>query len=76
MSVCPNCEATGVPERLDAVDVFYYGEGENPVKLTARVPMFECACGLVWTDHRGEAARDEAVLRYLEGAQRRERELR
>jgi putative zinc finger/helix-turn-helix YgiT family protein len=62
--ICAQC---GGPVRVEEkIQRFKYGQGEDAVELSARVPVLICdACEERYTDGRAEDARHEAVCAYL-----------
>lgn len=64
--LCDCCGEVAVVETIED-ESFVYGDGEERAMLTAVVPVLSCqACGMQWTDHRGEALRDAAVQEHQE----------
>ncbi|NTF17966.1 hypothetical protein G6L37_06085 [Agrobacterium rubi] len=62
---CDCCEEIAVVETTE-LERFQYGDGDGAVLLEADVPVMSCrACGIQWTDHRGEELRDAAVKTHL-----------
>lgn len=48
-----------------ATEKFVYG-GKDAVLLQCQVIVFTCrACGMAWTDHTAETAREQAVEEHL-----------
>lgn len=57
----------GVIDLDIAIERFTYGVGEDATVLSCQVVVFTCTtCGMAWTDHTAEAAREQAVQRHLE----------
>ena len=64
--LCDCCGEVAVVETIED-ESFTYGDGEERAMLKAVVPVLSCrACGMQWTDHRGEKLRDAEVKRHLE----------
>lgn len=63
--VCAAC-GEGVQRLSLEVQSFTYGDGEDEVRLEARVPVWTCEnCGLQVTDESAEERRHEAVCEHL-----------
>lgn len=61
---CPVCDCPRVLAFQQAA-VEPYGSDYNAVQLFFVSPLLRCLrCGEVWSDHAGEAAREEALARY------------
>lgn len=62
---CAACDSANVAMRYD-VDKFQYLDQGKLVTLSAGVKVYSCGnCGLEYTDHEAEEARDQAVKWYL-----------
>jgi len=62
---CPECQASGVSTAYQE-DTFTYGDGEEAVNLTCRIPVRNCrSCGMQFTDDEAEDIRHETVCKHL-----------
>lgn len=62
---CIACGGGSVRESW-VVDKFTYGSGENEAKLSVEIPELHCEdCQMVYTDHRAETLRHNAVCKHL-----------
>lgn len=49
-----------------ATEKFVYGVGEDAEMLQCQVIVFTCrTCGMAWTDHTAETAREQAIEEHL-----------
>jgi transposase-like protein len=62
---CDDCGARAV-RKVYVDHRFTYGNGDSAVELTTMVPVWRCStCDSMYMNHEGEAARHEAVCRFL-----------
>ena len=64
-ATCPNCGSPSVTSRL-VNETFAYGQGTEAVSLAAEVLLTTCgSCGMEFTGHDAEQARQAAICRHL-----------
>lgn len=62
---CPMCGSNRIEVAIDN-EVFEYGDGDQAVQLSARVPVHTCNnCSFIFTDDVAETLKHEAVCHHL-----------